>query len=810
MYDDLTPEQEEEKRLREAAPMSGQESLDAFSNISKYLPENPVEAPVPAPLPEEIIPQDQAAPMPQRDVQGIQDLLNAVKQDRSPSAIEEVKSGIAEAKQIELPKIETISEKDSEEASRMTDEIESMEATIAHPNTSPTDAENLQNTVNINKAAIQNMKGINGSQKSKETKAAEKLHKDLEVEANQFMDGEDSEAQDNLMKSLLEQEGLKNEIYRDSRKFPSIGIGHKLTKEERDSKVVDGIDISNGVNQEQASEILRNDISEATENVSRVLSIYKIDPESLSDEQRNALIKMNFQLGTTGQLKFNKMFQAIKAGDFKEAAKEAAINSKGGPSAWKEQTPKRVEDFTNGILPRESAPELPEGELPLNNPDLELLKELSVQQPDGPLDQSAGDSPGELQELQRTSNLPSGNPLADLRQSQDSNTERSPAAKVEEVAQDIEQVKAEIQDNAQDVSVDPIIQMRKDRDLKESLMNMMKYADAAARAYGGGSVTNIKADPEFYDDQIKLAGRPIVEELADRKRKEAATIAEMKKTILGDQVESSEKDSKISNAQRLKMESKYSKELKGIDLKGLSFNQLKKIEGMAKSGDKKGLTSYQQALLDYRNNRLDLSRKSLGLRDKKFVFQESEQDQKKVVSLSKAIGKEGIPEMNKNFSTFNDIVDKRGSSVMSQINRMTPSYLQELKGEKGSDIIKAKMALYSIINTVLKRRSGAAVTDSEYDRFLKEIGGGHLDSKGSVVEGIKFLQSKMKSVEDNINAGYDAETIKTFKSNQKRESKEEKVSKPNLSPKFLKANAGKSFTKNGIQYKIKADGSGLE
>jgi len=603
----------------------------------------------------------------------------------------------------------------------------------------------------------------------------------------------------------LEAERLLNEAQPISDPFSNISK-YISENEVQSPEVPEQLPVEEVVSQDEATPVRKRDVNDIKKLIAAVRGRKPASTNESSEKEDNEKVRLsdsientNEQLSNDPNLTDEDRVMLNRKQNLDEAKlagmKGVQVSNKSKELKAAEKLDKEDGELASKFLDEEQS-KLQASEDPVEEA-LSLGGLLPEDQPQIQLEDSPAEPSGSMADLQKLQDLNNINP-ADKMPVQ---LGEQPSPDIQQVSQDIEEVKAEIQDNAQDPEVDPIIQMRKDRDLKESLANMMKYADQAARAYGGGSVTNIKNDSEFYDDMAKKAGRPIEELLGDRKRAEAKEIADMRNTILGDQVEMSEKDSAVSNLKRQIIQSKYGKELEGMDLEGLSSNQLSKIEDMVKSGDKKGLTSYQQALLDYRNNRLDLSRQSLGLRGKKFEFQESEQDQKKVVNLSKAIGKEGIPEMNKNFSTFNDIVEKRGSSVIDQINRMTPSYLQELKGEEGSDIIKAKMSLYSIINTVLKRRSGAAVTDQEYDRFLKEIGAGHLDSKGSVVEGVNFLKSKMQSVEDNINAGFDSKTLKTFKENKERESKKSPKSE---SPKFKKE------LKSGFTRVIKPNGKVIQ
>ena len=57
---------------------------------------------------------------------------------------------------------------------------------------------------------------------------------------------------------------------------------------------------------------------------------------TLSKQRQDALIEMGFQMGVEGLLKFERMWQAIEAGDF-DIAHTEALNS-----LWSKQTPTRA------------------------------------------------------------------------------------------------------------------------------------------------------------------------------------------------------------------------------------------------------------------------------------------------------------------------------------------------------------------------------------------------------------------------------------------------------------------------------------
>ena len=69
-----------------------------------------------------------------------------------------------------------------------------------------------------------------------------------------------------------------------------------------------------------------------------------------SEDFEVALTSVNYQLGTGWKNKFPSAYKALQEGNYEEAVRQINTNSQGGNSAWKQQTPKRVENFGNAIM----------------------------------------------------------------------------------------------------------------------------------------------------------------------------------------------------------------------------------------------------------------------------------------------------------------------------------------------------------------------------------------------------------------------------------------------------------------------------
>lgn len=106
--------------------------------------------------------------------------------------------------------------------------------------------------------------------------------------------------------------------YKCSEGFWTIGYGHRCSEDQAPIQVY------------QAEALLDADINTAKEMAAK---IHLDKHQAVNDVLTEAV----FQIGYTGLSKFKKMIQALKAGDYKQAAFEMR------DSKWFQQTPHRVE-----------------------------------------------------------------------------------------------------------------------------------------------------------------------------------------------------------------------------------------------------------------------------------------------------------------------------------------------------------------------------------------------------------------------------------------------------------------------------------
>ena len=124
---------------------------------------------------------------------------------------------------------------------------------------------------------------------------------------------------------LIRHEGLRLKPYRDSVGKLTIGVGRNLD------------DI--GISEDEAFYLLENDIRRAEETAAECAALYGVVFESLPEDARLVLVNMAFNLGyRIGG--FKKMFAALKAGDYEEAAREML------DSRWARQVGERARELS--------------------------------------------------------------------------------------------------------------------------------------------------------------------------------------------------------------------------------------------------------------------------------------------------------------------------------------------------------------------------------------------------------------------------------------------------------------------------------
>lgn len=126
--------------------------------------------------------------------------------------------------------------------------------------------------------------------------------------------------------SLVKEEGFRTHIYTDSMGNPTIGIGHKLGRDEHFNCPISGA---------QVKALFVHDLSRAIEGARRAVPSFDIQPKQV----KVMLVSICFNIGCKGMLSFKRFRQRIEESDYRGAARELRN------SLYYRQLPRRVEGY---------------------------------------------------------------------------------------------------------------------------------------------------------------------------------------------------------------------------------------------------------------------------------------------------------------------------------------------------------------------------------------------------------------------------------------------------------------------------------
>lgn len=136
-------------------------------------------------------------------------------------------------------------------------------------------------------------------------------------------------------------EGWRTTVYMDTRKFLTVGMGHKLTRSEL-QKYSEGDTVPKATLDAWA---------QADAKVAYDAAVSQAAMAGITDQNLiNALAAVNFQLGTSWYTEHKKTWAHIMGHRWEEAAREVS------DSAWYSQTPVRVKDFQAALRSMTGAP----------------------------------------------------------------------------------------------------------------------------------------------------------------------------------------------------------------------------------------------------------------------------------------------------------------------------------------------------------------------------------------------------------------------------------------------------------------------
>ena len=133
---------------------------------------------------------------------------------------------------------------------------------------------------------------------------------------------------DDLKARIKEHEGFRDQIYKDSLGFATIGYGHLVLDTD---PFIEG----QSYPKEHLEKVFDGDFNIAKDNANKL-----IGDIALNHQAKCVIIEMVFQLGIGGVSKFKNMWKALGEGDYQTASEEML------DIRLSKQTPKRAEGLS--------------------------------------------------------------------------------------------------------------------------------------------------------------------------------------------------------------------------------------------------------------------------------------------------------------------------------------------------------------------------------------------------------------------------------------------------------------------------------
>ena len=131
-----------------------------------------------------------------------------------------------------------------------------------------------------------------------------------------------------LEKRIMDHEGFRKKIYKDSLGKKTIGYGHLITEKDN---FEEGIEYT----KTELLNLFHKDLEKAREGANQLVGHMK----ELHIEAKNCIIEMVFQLGTQGVRNFKKLILALEEKHYFEAHVQML------DSRWAKQTPARATEM---------------------------------------------------------------------------------------------------------------------------------------------------------------------------------------------------------------------------------------------------------------------------------------------------------------------------------------------------------------------------------------------------------------------------------------------------------------------------------
>lgn len=169
--------------------------------------------------------------------------------------------------------------------------------------------------------------------------------------------------------------------------------------------------------------------------------------------------------------------------------------------------------------------------------------------------------------------------------------------------------------------------------------------------------------------------------------------------------------------------------------------------------------AYRESTLAARQEGLAIRRDSQALAQGQREQQNDFQLQRQATALGTQIAKAGIPQADQTLGEIEGLMQKYPKGDLpgyGPVQSLLPSAALSQDGQQ------LRQAVQGLANVQLKQRSGAAVTDQEFNRFKLELGSGALMSEDRIRQGIAHFRDLLESEKKNFAAGAPGDALQAY------------------------------------------------
>lgn len=185
-----------------------------------------------------------------------------------------------------------------------------------------------------------------------------------------------------------------------------------------------------------------------------------------------------------------------------------------------------------------------------------------------------------------------------------------------------------------------------------------------------------------------------------------------------------------------------------------------------------GMTPAEKLRLQLSRERLEETREDRKRKAEQYERsmgrREEEDKLKKVADISKRMEKSGIVERTRAMKDIENFLSDKYDSTLENPKKdidiegigvmggFRPDFLTD------EEDVSFRQNVQGLANQLLKARSGAAVTDQEYRRFLKEVGSGNFSTEQNLMDGLKKMKRDIADQTANITQSYGKDVRKEY------------------------------------------------